>query len=781
VFPERICLRACALALLFGSLFFSLRAGAAASPVSILAPSQSAELEAAADFIGDWEYRWGDSPGEESANAALKWQPLGRKAIPNPPGRQGRRFLWLRTRLSGPDVDDATLYLGIVNQLFEAFIDGELVYRFGQLDGDGPDARRFLGYPMHFIPLGRGYAGRVLTLRIYSEHIAIGIGSPLRIGSKVFIIRDTLRKDAGKVFVGIVLGAIGLFVLGLYLTERHERAYLYYAGFAFTMGVWMLCQMRGRNFLFDMPLLWTHVEYFSIEAAIALLSLFLLQVLGRGPLGLMPVVAAALVSYTAGAALLVATGVVGVMRTLVVFEVTLLFVIAYFVLSIGALLRKGDSDARLFAMGFAASVLFGAYDVLSAISILPRNSTALTPFGQGLFVVSLGAILVRRFRKVHSDLLVTKKELSEKVHALQVRNAEIENLNEELRHQIEARSSQLLHTLIGASSSGQEILPIFSDGDIISDRYRVVRMIGQGAMGVVYEVERLHDGRRFAAKVLSGRAHRRDLARFAREGQLLARLKHENLVSIADIDVTTSRLAYIVMELVDGKTLAEENARFGDLRFVLPILRQLSGALAAVHAQGVVHRDLKPANILIGKAASDAAPLIKVVDFGVSALLAGENSESGEPAQAAPSPKERTPEVDLMALERTDPAAGRKSTQKKPADAARKSDVLTQTGVIMGTPLYMAPELIRGARLARPASDMFSFGIVAYELVSGRLPSDSPPMLLGLKPFLRWYTPLAVLCPDLPADIGGLIERCLDAAPENRPTAAELHAALKRL
>jgi serine/threonine-protein kinase len=92
----------------------------------------------------------------------------------------------------------------------------------------------------------------------------------------------------------------------------------------------------------------------------------------------------------------------------------------------------------------------------------------------------------------------------------------------------------------------------------------------------------------------------------------------------------------------------------------------------------------------------------------------------------------------------------------------------------------MAPELLRGARLARPASDIFSFGIIAYELFTGRLPSETPPMLLPLKPLARWYPALSVRCPDLPEFIGGLIERCLDAAPENRPPAAELAAAIRK-
>lgn len=582
---------------------------AGANPESSTTPH--AALGAARDFVGTWEYHWGDIPpdslaastGAESAarpaGNATDWQFLGPQAIPRPQGRNGQRFLWLRTPLAGPEVAEPTLHIGPINQIFEAFVNGQLVYRFGTLDGEGPDARRFLGYPMHLIPLPRDYQGHILTLRIYSQHIIIGPAAAIRIGSKPRLIRDAVIHDFGKLIVGSVLCAIGLFVLGLYLSERQERAYLYYAGFAFTMGVWLVCQMRSRHLLLAVPLLWTHLEYFALYTAAVFMALFLGRVLGRGLLGLMPVIAGIFIAYDLSMAVLVATGAVTIMRTLVWFEVGLLPIITYFLLSIGILLRQGSSDARLFAAGFMVAMALAAYDIMGALGLLPRAPFSLTNFGQGGFVVSLGLILVRRFRRVHSDLLVTKQELSEKLQALQVRNSEIENLNVELRHQIQARSSLMLTSLIEDNGSSKELAPILPAGALLNDRYRVIRIVGQGAMGVVYEVERVHDGRHFAAKVLSGRSHRKELARFAREAQLLARLQHENLVAIADIDMTGNRQAYIIMEFVAGTTLADQSAHYGELGFVLPVLRQLADALAVVHAAGIVHRELIPPSRIV--------------------------------------------------------------------------------------------------------------------------------------------------------------------------------------
>jgi tRNA A-37 threonylcarbamoyl transferase component Bud32 len=734
-----------------GVLFFvTATASAAAAATDEPPPPRPPLREEGRDYFGSWSYKWGDSPRDE--HGALQWlragatefTPLDEKAGTRLPGRNGQRFVWLRTKLQGPDVHDPTLYVEIVDQIFEAYLDGQRIHTYGDLDG----TRRFIGYPAHFIPLGDDYRGRTLTLRIYSDHLNIGVFGRLRIGSKARLITEALRQDVGKIAVGLVLCAIGIFVFFLYFNERRESAYLHYAVFALTVGIWVLCQMRVRSLIVDWPLMWTHLECFSLYTTAAAVSLFLSRALDRGPLGLLPILAYVFIAYDLGAALLVATGTVGVLRTLLPFQLLFGFSLVYALVAAAIGLRRGNIEARLFAVGLALTATFGIYDLLMAVGILPRVTMSLSYFGHGGFAIALGAILVHRFRLVHRDLVLTKQALSDKVSALESRNTEVEQLNDELRRQIEARSKQLISSLLGDGSSSQGAIPIFAEGSLLSDRYRVLRTLGQGAMGIVYEVERVQDSRHFAAKVLSGRARRQELARFAREAQVLARLKHRNLVTIADVDVTNHRLAYIIMELVVGTTLAAKTQHYGQLPFVLPVLRQLADALQSVHAEGVVHRDLKPANILITRGEDRAEPMIKVVDFGVSAL---DSSDELAPAEA-----------DTLDGAQVTPAG-----------------LVTQTGVIMGTPLYMAPELIRGAKLARSDADMFSFGIIAYELLTGQLPSETPPIMLLLKPHVRWYTPLSQRCPDLPAELCQLIEQCLDAGPENRPTAAQLYTALR--
>ena len=151
-----------------------------------------------------------------------------------------------------------------------------------------------------------------------------------------------------------------------------------------------------------------------------------------------------------------------------------------------------------------------------------------------------------------------RKDILRQIQELKERNAEVQQLNRELRHQIERRSGLLVESMLSRIDDDTvEVLPVLSPGTLLARRYRIGTMLGQGAMGVVYEVERISDGRRLAAKILSVKPDYQAMARFAREAQLLARLQHPNLIAIVDADVTQDRVAYIIMELASGKSLAE--------------------------------------------------------------------------------------------------------------------------------------------------------------------------------------------------------------------------------
>jgi hypothetical protein len=321
---------------------------------------------------------------------------------------------------------------------------------------------------------------------------------------------------------------------------------------------------------------------------------------------------------------------------------------------------------------------------------------------------------------------------------------ESERLNDELRRQIASRADTLAAALMRASTlgTGGRILEI---GDRLDGRYEIVRRLGEGAAGIVYEVRRLSDGGHFALKLLRAAADTTDMARFAREAQLIAKLDHPNVVRIVDVDVNATGFFYIVVELIEGRSLGEHRARFGDARWGLRVLGQVASGLAAIHAQGIMHRDLKPGNILVTE--NGARELsVRIADFGIAGQ-AGLH-DLGPGGSAIPSGDEL---------------------------------LLTTTGMWIGTPRYMAPELVDGAKKADLASDVFAFGLVAFEVLTGSLPYDGSAALRALKG--ETYVPppsIRARCPTLDVAVADVIDRCLRAEPEARPLAKAVADAFER-
>jgi serine/threonine-protein kinase len=242
--------------------------------------------------------------------------------------------------------------------------------------------------------------------------------------------------------------------------------------------------------------------------------------------------------------------------------------------------------------------------------------------------------------------------------------------------------------------------------------------------------------------MVSAKAEGAVLARFAREAEIAAQIDHPNVVAIVDIDVTRNGELFLVMELVSGSTLEDERDRYGDVDWALAVLHQTALGLAAIHERGVVHRDLKPSNVLLMPRAAGGLPHVKIADFGIASLRAGHGID----------------------------AIGDTLLESVSEDAR-----LTKTGTILGTPMYMAPELLRGARSASPKSDVYAFGLVAYQLLSREFPprEHDPNRAEALAP-----RPIGVLCPQIPAELAGLLDRCLSPVFDERPTIAMLVAAL---
>lgn len=312
-----------------------------------------------------------------------------------------------------------------------------------------------------------------------------------------------------------------------------------------------------------------------------------------------------------------------------------------------------------------------------------------------------------------------------------------EALNEELRRKVGDRSHHFAHMLELLAREARHAAEL-EPGAVMAERYRIEHLLGKGGMGAVYAAARLSDERPVALKVISLASDATVLARLAREAQAAATVNHPNVVSILDIDADEEGKLFIVMERVDGTSLEEKRKRFGDCDWAMPLLVQLARALAAIHAAEVVHRDLKPANVLL----TDGG-VVKVADFGIATLHKGDSTS--------------------VTVE-----GGDSGSNGFPTSA------LTQTGVVMGTPRYMAPEATKGARYVDRCSDMFSFGVIAYEMLSGERPFE-----VSFGPaFDRAPRSLRTLRPGLPAELAALLDRCLETEPGRRPRADILVSAL---
>jgi len=377
--------------------------------------------------------------------------------------------------------------------------------------------------------------------------------------------------------------------------------------------------------------------------------------------------------------------------------------------------------------------------------------------------------------------------LADRVDLLEAGRREIENLNSELRRQIADRSRQLFDALGLLAAPGRAASAI-AVGDVVQDRYRITRPIAEGGMGAVFEAERLTDRRRVALKV----AHDPSsavLARLAREAHIASRVQHPNVVSILDVDIGASGLLFVVLELVDGSSLVREKARFADPSWAASVLRQAAAGLAAMHAHGIVHRDLKPANVLVAReAGADGAPRVKLADFGISRVMQ---------AVPQPHPESATVEVGvrripslaaLLADEDGDADDGTPATvtlpRKGPTGRAALTPTpssmespLTEAGQLVGTPVYIAPELGLDPQRLCPMADMFSFGVMAYQCLTGRLPfAESPALARHRGVELPAPLPLSTARPDLDEALVALLERCLSLDPNERPTADEVAA-----
>jgi serine/threonine-protein kinase len=275
-----------------------------------------------------------------------------------------------------------------------------------------------------------------------------------------------------------------------------------------------------------------------------------------------------------------------------------------------------------------------------------------------------------------------------------------------------------LQTVTQDDPSGDPLI-----GRTIKGRYQIVKKLGEGGMGKVYLAEQVNIGRKVALKVLQVAYANADeyVARFRREAKLAASLNHPNIVTIYDFDQSEDGSLFLAMEYIEGRSLSEVirgDAPLGINR-VVRLGVQIAEGLGAAHRAGVIHRDIKPDNVMVFGGGGEEQ--IKLMDFGIARLR----------------------------------------------DASATTH-LTQTGMIMGTPSYMAPEQAEGKEITA-STDLYAWGIVFYEMLSGRVPfTASTPAAVLIKHLQETPQPLRELRQEIPEALQRIVNQALEKKPERR-------------
>jgi serine/threonine-protein kinase len=263
-------------------------------------------------------------------------------------------------------------------------------------------------------------------------------------------------------------------------------------------------------------------------------------------------------------------------------------------------------------------------------------------------------------------------------------------------------------------------------GRVIGEKYNVTGLIGEGGMGAVYEAEHIAIGRRVAVKVLHPRnaQSREAVTRLHHEARVVGTIGHPNICEIYDIGRLDDGSPYLVMERLHGETLAERILREGRVapQDLIDVMVQVLSALVVAHEKGIIHRDLKPDNIFLSKRAG-MPPIAKLLDFGISKATSIEDSAVN----------------------------------------------ITRTGMVMGTPYYMAPEQARGERTLDHRVDLWAAGVILYEGLSGRRPFVARNYNALLVQILTSrHRAIGELVTGLPAGIVEAVDRALSKMREDR-------------
>jgi Protein kinase domain len=418
-----------------------------------------------------------------------------------------------------------------------------------------------------------------------------------------------------------------------------------------------------------------------------------------------------------------------VIACLMPLEALIVYALGLAVFVPGVLAMQPSATARLAALPSGVTIVVVCVALSWTLHLARRRD-----FSQRMTIEEQRAILAQQSATLSELNVGLENRVREQTAEIVARAREVEDLNAQLHAKVRARSAELSIAL--GKLAQRDIGGGLQRGVVLGDRFEIEDLLGAGGMGAVYKGIDRTNGTPVAIKVIqaSSSVHLDILHRFLREAATAAKVDHPAVVRMIHVDVSEDGMLFHAQELVDGETLQRRLRRGHRWQpgVAARLVSVLCDGLAAAHSVGVVHRDVKPANVMITR----ATPGLRLLDFGISKLHDDRDGEFGA----------------------------------------------TRSGIILGTPPYMAPEQMSGTQNITDRADVYAVGVILFLLLTGRLPfEESTPYGSLLSAMLRDAPDVRSLEPDAPAALARAVARCLEKDPASRPGAKELSRELAEL
>lgn len=390
---------------------------------AVLLGAFSAAAALAADTYSikeGWQYRWGDPALQDEPVSA--WLPSDGEAegswqehstYPKPvPGRKNETNLWMRVRLPQSDIANPSLIVDGVDQNMEVYLDNEKIYTFGNFNSKGQGT--FQGYPWHDITLPEDHAGRMLSFRIWADHVNIGLVGDVRLSGQGVFFKQIFRENISDMIALTIIVFVGLIGLILYAVNPIRVEFLAFGLLGLFEGIYNFTRSPFRQFLLNEPLLWTYIELASLYIAATAFFAFLDSILVRTWHNVLRRCWQILTVYTLASAIAVATDLVPLYKTLLPFQ--LMFMISI-ILGISFAVRKaasGDRDAKIIVTGMVALLSGAALDLFIAMGLIfpeLKGGLVSTIWGFVAMLMAFVAILALRFLDVFHRVVMHKRNL----------------------------------------------------------------------------------------------------------------------------------------------------------------------------------------------------------------------------------------------------------------------------------------------------------------------------------------------------------------------------------